>query len=138
MTDVISDATLETKLQQNPRPRVTKEYMKTRIKDVTWNRITPTLTVAILTLDNGFFVTGESACVNPENYDEEIGKKISFENAFNKLWPLFGFLLAEANGRMPIGEFARIEDAFPAWVREAPVDTSTAPVPAEIPAETAA
>lgn len=113
--DMISDAGLEQKLQQSPRPRVTKEYMKSRIREVTWHRTTPTLTTAVLTLDNGFFVTGEAACVNPENYNADIATKISFDNAFAKLWPLFGFLLAEAQGRMPEGEFARIEYMFPAW-----------------------
>lgn len=38
---------------------------------------------------------GESACVNPENYDEEIGTTIAYDNAFKQLWPLFGFMLAE-------------------------------------------
>ena len=46
-------------------------------------------------LDNGFSVSGESACVNPENYNQQIGEKIAFDNAFRQLWPLFGFLLAE-------------------------------------------
>ena len=35
--------------------------------------------------------------MNPENYNEEIGNKIAYDNAFRQLWPLFGFLLAEKN-----------------------------------------
>ncbi|MGO7508905.1 Gp49 family protein [Rhizobium ruizarguesonis] len=35
-----------------------------------------TLTVCALTLQNGFQVTGESAAASPDNFDEEIGRKI--------------------------------------------------------------
>ena len=35
-----------------------------------------TLTVCVLTLANGFTVTGESACASPENFDTELGRKI--------------------------------------------------------------
>jgi len=33
------------------------------------------LTFCVLMLRNGFTVTGESACVSPENFDAEIGRK---------------------------------------------------------------
>ena len=46
-------------------------------------------------LDYGYSVRGGSACVNPENYNREIGERIAFDKAFAALWPLFGFLLAE-------------------------------------------
>lgn len=52
-----------------------------------------TLTVCALTLKNGFHVTGESAAASPENFDEEIGRKISRENARGKIWALEGYLL---------------------------------------------
>ncbi len=54
-----------------------------------------TLTFCILTLENGFTVTGESACASPENFDAEIGKKIAYDNARNKIWALEGYLLKE-------------------------------------------
>ena len=54
-----------------------------------------TLTVACLTLRNGFTVTGESAAASPENFDEEIGRKIARENARNKIWALEGYLLRD-------------------------------------------
>lgn len=53
------------------------------------------LTFCVLTLKNGFTVTGESACASPENFDEEIGRKISRENAVNKIWLLEGYLLKQ-------------------------------------------
>jgi len=55
-----------------------------------------TTTICCLTLKNGFTVTGESACASPENFDREIGEKIAFENARNKIWLLEGYLLKQA------------------------------------------
>jgi hypothetical protein len=52
-----------------------------------------TLTVCCLTLKNGFQVTGESAAASPENFDEEIGRKIARSNARDKIWALEGYLL---------------------------------------------
>lgn len=51
------------------------------------------LTFCVLILRNGFTVTGESACVSPENFDAEIGRRIARENAINKIWPLMGYEL---------------------------------------------
>lgn len=51
------------------------------------------LTFCVLTLRNGFTVTGESACASPENFDAEIGRKVARENAINKVWPLMGYEL---------------------------------------------
>lgn len=53
------------------------------------------LTFCVLTLRNGFTVTGESACASPENFNEEIGRKIARENAVQKVWPLMGYALKE-------------------------------------------
>ena len=53
----------------------------------------PLLTFCVLTLRNGFTVTGESACASPENFDAEIGRKIARENAVQKIWPLMGYQL---------------------------------------------
>ena len=39
--------------------------------------------------------SGEGACASPENYNEEIGNKIAFENAREKIWKLEGYLLKE-------------------------------------------
>ncbi|MET3998866.1 Gp49 family protein [Marinobacterium sp. MBR-109] len=54
------------------------------------------LTFCVLVLENGFTVTGESACASPENFDAEIGRKIAYENARQKIWPLEGYLLKQA------------------------------------------
>lgn len=58
------------------------------------------LTFCVLTLSNGFTVTGESACASPENFDAEIGRKIALENAKQKIWPLMGYALKESLTRV--------------------------------------
>jgi hypothetical protein len=58
------------------------------------------LTVCCLTLQNGFTVTGESACASPENFNAELGRKIARDHARDKIWALEGYLLKHklANG----------------------------------------
>jgi hypothetical protein len=51
------------------------------------------LTFCVLLLENGFTVTGESACASPENFDAEIGQKVARANAVQKIWPLMGYEL---------------------------------------------
>lgn len=51
------------------------------------------LTFCVLVLRNGFTVTGESACVSPENFNAELGRKIARQKAIEKVWPLMGYEL---------------------------------------------
>ena len=77
-------------------PRLTPASIDAVITDEHY-WITPgtTLTICVLILRNGFTVTGESACASPENFDEELGRKIARKNAREKLWPLEGYLLRQ-------------------------------------------
>ena len=96
---MISNERLEELLVASPAPRVTKEGMESRITGKEFIRIANTVTICNITLDNGYSVRGESACVNPLNYNQEIGEKIAYDKAFAQLWALYGFLLAEDNLR---------------------------------------
>jgi Phage protein (N4 Gp49/phage Sf6 gene 66) family len=95
--ELITNEKLDELLAASPAERVTPEYMKSRITSTDFTRIGETVTHCRIVLDNGFSVSGESACVNAANYNQQIGEKIAFDNAFRQLWPLFGFLLAEKN-----------------------------------------
>ena len=78
------------------KPRLTPDIIDSKIKGEDYHVFEGSqLTVCCLTLENGFTVTGESACASPENFDAEIGKKIARENARNKIWMLEGYLLKE-------------------------------------------
>lgn len=53
------------------------------------------LTFCVIELQNGFTVTGESACASPENFDAELGREIARQNAVQKIWPLMGYALKQ-------------------------------------------
>lgn len=94
---------LEKALESLPGERVTKEAIMSRIKEFEFIRLRgTTVTICNITLDNGYTVRGESACVDPVNYNADIGNKLAHDDAFRKLWPLFGFLLAEARHRRAV------------------------------------
>ena len=77
-------------------PRLTPGLIDAAIADEDYHVFGDTcLTVCCLTLQNGFTVTGESACASPENFNAEIGRKIARENARNKIWVLEGYLLKQ-------------------------------------------
>lgn len=85
-------------------PRLTPALIDATIHSEVYYVPTGTaMTICVLTLKNGFQVTGESAAASIENFDEEIGQKIARENARNKIWALEGYLLKqrlyESNGR---------------------------------------
>ena len=96
---MLNDNELDAALAASTAPRVTKEMIEARITAKRFEEFSPTVTICEIVLDNGFSVRGESACVNPENYDQEIGERIAYDNAFKPLWLLFGFLLAETQFR---------------------------------------
>lgn len=75
--------------------KVTLEYMESRILDQDFHKWTNTMTLCTIVMDNGYVVIGKSACVDPANYNQQIGEKLAREDAIKQLWPLFGFLLAE-------------------------------------------
>ena len=80
-------------------PRVTPADIESEIVGETYT-ILPSgrVTVCELTLKNGFTVRGESAVVHIENFNIEIGRKVSRESALKQVWQLLGFRLLEQNG----------------------------------------
>lgn len=111
----MSDQDIEQKIQEKglTAPRVTPEAIRANIVEEYYftaaqavesidylgpcNPLSPLdmLTFCVLELNNGFTVTGESACVSPENFDAKIGREIARENAILKMWPLMGYELKQ-------------------------------------------
>ena len=71
-----------------------EEQLEARIDAVGFGPLN-LLTFCVLVLRNGFTVTGESACVSPENFDAAIGRRVARENAVEKMWPLLGYALKD-------------------------------------------
>ena len=76
-------------------PRITPDGVKDVIAKTEFHVLADVLTICVITLRNGFTVTGESACASPANFDKEIGERIAHENAIDKIWPLEGYLLKQ-------------------------------------------
>tara|TARA_R110002126_G_scaffold101189_12_gene233205 strand:- start:1622 stop:1921 length:300 start_codon:yes stop_codon:yes gene_type:complete len=94
----MSEAAIEKEIQDKGlnAPRLNPEKIDAIIAGEDYHIFGDTcLTVCCLTLANGFTVTGESACASPENFNEEIGRKIARGNARDKIWVLEGYLLKQ-------------------------------------------
>lgn len=92
------DDELEKELQEKGKnaPRIKPEQVDAKIKEEQFYTFPgTTVTVCLLTLENGFSVTGVSAAASPENYDEEIGNRIARDNARDEIWKLEAYLLKE-------------------------------------------
>lgn len=74
-------------------PRVTLLDVEDNIKEVQFLVVFGVLTICVIKLQNGFIVTGESACASPENFNKEIGEEIARKNAVAKIWGLMGYEL---------------------------------------------
>ena len=72
--------------------KLTPEILESKIEEVQYHQFDgTTVTVCCMTLENGFNVIGESACISPAYFNAEIGKKVARDNAFENLWKFYGF-----------------------------------------------
>lgn len=71
--------------------KLTPQALEAQIAKVDYQRFGETGTLCVITLINGYTVTGESGCIDPAIFDEEMGRKVAYENAFNKLWQILGY-----------------------------------------------
>lgn len=85
-----ADAVVETKTA----PRVPEDAIKARIKDVQYIQH-GTLTVCVIEMHNGWKQVGSNAPASEANFDPEVGKRYAYEDAFNALWRLEGYLLRD-------------------------------------------
>lgn len=78
--------------------KLTLEDIEAKIaKEEDW-KLGRKTTCVMLTLRNGFEITATSSCVDPTNYDHEIGKSIARRRALDIVWQLEGYLLQEREG----------------------------------------
>lgn len=59
----------------------------------------PGITIVAWNLPNGFTISDQSGCVDPKNYNREIGVSICRERLRDKLWMLYGFMLKNELGK---------------------------------------
>lgn len=94
--NAVSEEELKTHQKNVGGKRVTLEGLEANIKQTDFY-VHPDsqLTICIITLLNGFTVTGESACADPSMFNAEIGQRIAADNAKKKIWPLMGYALKQ-------------------------------------------
>jgi hypothetical protein len=51
------------------------------------------LSLCILVMRNGYSVVGTSAPAHPQNYEQQLGKRLAYEDAIRQIWPLMGWQL---------------------------------------------
>lgn len=101
MEPVMSGKELADAIENRPFPKVTKDSIEAKIAKVDYLVLPDsTVTLCNITLKNGYSVRGESACVDPRNFNVEIDKALAYKKAFDGLWPLEGYLLAEQRFQM--------------------------------------
>ena len=73
------------------------------IKSITYTLLpSGKTTVCEITLKNDFVLIGTSSCVDVNNYDKEIGNKLSRENALLKLRELAAYELSSEIMHIPL------------------------------------
>lgn len=76
--------------------RITIADLNSQVKSSTYTRLPDsTTTVCQITTVNGYTLVGTSACVDPAAFNQAIGEKIAYDNAFEQLWALEGYLLMQ-------------------------------------------
>jgi hypothetical protein len=75
--------------------KVTNERVATilELSEIEVSKMGSKTTVVVVTLPSGFVIVESSSCVDPENYDEHVGKTICMERVENKIWELEGYVL---------------------------------------------
>ena len=77
---------------------VTEEDVKANMQDVYCTTLKPfdkPVTFVEVRMKNGFTVRESTTCVDPSNYNEEIGKEICLKRIEDKIWLLLGYALQE-------------------------------------------
>jgi len=82
--------------EDNDGSKITEQMVTDFIVIRTVHKIGDKTTVVQVTLQNRFLITEASSCVDPANYDEDIGVKICVDRIKTKVFELLGFLLQTA------------------------------------------
>ena len=92
-------------------PRITQDAIDDQISsEAFWSVPNTTTTVCCLVLANGYTVIGSSACASPENFDEDLGKKLAKRDARSKIGGLMGYYLRQTLAEDALKVESDIED----------------------------
>lgn len=80
-------------LQIGDNNTIVEQNVHDFVKDIDSSKWGDKTTVVNATLANGFIITESSSCVDPANFNMDIGTNICKEKIYNKVWNHLGFLL---------------------------------------------
>ena len=69
--------------------RVTKELIESRIEEVDYQTVIiagQKMMFCGIRMQGGFVALGKSVCVDPDNWRDNIGREVSYSDAFSQLW----------------------------------------------------
>ena len=75
-----------------PVQKITVDDLQALITKTEYTRLEGTTkTFCHIFIGENFSITGESACLNPADFDEATGREYAYKDAFSKLWQLEGY-----------------------------------------------
>lgn len=72
--------------------KLTEEIIESRVVEQLDYKVGNKTTVVVLILVNGFEVVGTSACVDPKDYNHDLGILYARKRAIDKVWELEGYV----------------------------------------------
>ena len=75
---------------------VTQEQVEAAIADTkiqTIELVGKLHTLVAVRLQNGFTIVETSTCVDPDNYNEDLGSQVCISKIMDKIWMLEGYML---------------------------------------------
>jgi hypothetical protein len=97
MTSSLQNSDDAAKAVQKTPNRVSLEDLQNSIDGVEYihPQLAPIMTIAVVSMKNGYVVVGKSAPADPDNFNAELGKKFALEDAQRQMWPLLGYALRD-------------------------------------------
>lgn len=91
----VKNLILKYEVNMDKKNTVTQEQIDALVNEGTMTvlNLDSKTTMVKLDLKNGWTMVETSSCVDPKNYDAELGKSICIERIKNKLWELEGYRL---------------------------------------------
>lgn len=89
----VADASYFKLSEANDGTKILREDVENFITDVEVMTVGEKTTVVNAHTLTGFDTVKHSSCVDPKNYNEELGKQYAMEEVINSLWAHLGFVL---------------------------------------------
>lgn len=93
-SSILESEVIQQMLRDSKGPRVTEEMIQSLVKDATFY-IHQHLTICVLELQNGFFLVGQAAPADPDNFQVDVGAHYAMVDALRQVWKLEGYRLRQ-------------------------------------------